>query len=115
VRSRKTLVPVARELLPAAQLKTELPALITRAGAAAVFAAEEFFYGQIGNENTRAAYRFAVERFLAWCEWRAVELARITPKMIREYLDELTFRRKPSKKNPGGGPEIKASVKNGGL
>ena len=35
-----------------------------RAGKAAVFAAEEFFFGRIRNEHTRAAYLIAVRRFL---------------------------------------------------
>jgi site-specific recombinase XerD len=105
------LVALNPELVPAiAERDDELPAVITRAGAAAIFAAEEFLYGEIGNDNTRAAYRFAVERFLGWCESRGVELQQITPKMIREYLDTLAFRRRPSKKNPLGGPEVKASI-----
>jgi site-specific recombinase XerD len=87
-----------------------LLALVLRAGAASQFAAEEFFYGEISNANTRAAYRYAVERFLARCEERGLELAGITPRHVREYLDTLTYRPKPSKKNPLGGPEIRASV-----
>ena len=40
-----------------------LPDIVRRAGQAAVFAAEEFFYGAIRNEHTRIAYRRAVDRF----------------------------------------------------
>ena len=47
-----------------------LPDIVQRAGQAAVFAAEEVYYGSIRNEHTRTAYRRAVDRFLAWCENR---------------------------------------------
>ncbi len=60
-----------------------------RAGQAAVFAAEEFFYGTIRNEHTRAAYRRAVDRFLVWCERRGLELARIAPRDVGQYFDGL--------------------------
>jgi len=62
---------------------------VRRAGQAAVFAAEEFFYGTIRNEHTRAAYRRAVDRFLAWCERRGLELARIAPRDVGQYFDGL--------------------------
>jgi hypothetical protein len=41
----------------------ELAAVITRAGLAAIFAAEEFFYGSIRNEHARRAYLHAVRCF----------------------------------------------------
>lgn len=66
-----------------------LPDIVHRAGKAAVFAAEEFFYGAIRNDNTRTAYRRAVDRFLAWCEQRGLELARIAPRDVGQYLDGL--------------------------
>jgi integrase/recombinase XerD len=66
-----------------------LPDIVRRAGHAAVFAAEEFFYGRIRNENTRTAYLIAVKQFLAWCEPCGLELARIAPGHVRQYFDGL--------------------------
>jgi len=70
-------------------LRNQLPEILTRAGQAAVFAAEEFFFGRLRNEHTRAAYLVAVKRFLAWAEARGLELVRIAPKDVGQYLDEL--------------------------
>lgn len=81
------LVP-AEPNLPAA-LQTDLPEIVARAGPAAVFAAEEFFYGRIRNEHTRRAYLIAVKRFLTWAEKRGFELARIAPKDVGQHLDIL--------------------------
>jgi integrase/recombinase XerD len=66
-----------------------LPEILTRAGEAAVFAAEEFFFGKIRNEHTRAAYLIAVRRFLACAEERRPELVRITPKDMGQYFNGL--------------------------
>jgi integrase/recombinase XerD len=66
-----------------------LPDIVRRAGQPAVFAAEEFFYGAIRNEHTRAAYRRAVDQFLAWCEQRGLELPRIAPGDVGQYFDGL--------------------------
>lgn len=68
---------------------TELPKLITEAGPAANFAWEEFFLGKIRNGYTRRAYLHAVRSFLRWVEAREVELTRVTPGMVGQYLDEL--------------------------
>lgn len=77
------LVPVSKTQVPA------LPGIVRRAGQAAIFAAEEFFYGAIRNEHTRVAYRRAVDRFLAWCEQRGLELPGIAPKDVGQYFDGL--------------------------
>lgn len=53
------------------------------------FAAEEFFFGRIRNEHTRSAYLHAVKLFLAWCEQHGLELVRIAPKDVGQYLDGL--------------------------
>jgi integrase/recombinase XerD len=66
-----------------------LPDILIRAGKAAVFAAEEFFYGKIRNEHTRAAYLIAVRRFLAWSEAHRIEVRQITPKDVGQYMDGL--------------------------
>ncbi len=74
-----------------------LPACITAAGAAAGFAWEEFFLGQVRNPHTRTAYLRAVKRFLAWTESQGLELLRITPGMVGHYFNELPLSI-PSKK-----------------
>ena len=79
------LVPAGENLPSLAQF----PEILSRAGQAAVFAAEEFFFGKIRNEHTRAAYLHAVRRFLAWAESRQLEMVRITPKDIGQYFDRL--------------------------
>lgn len=76
--------PVNRSSLP-----SPFPAILARAGQAAAFATEEFFFGRIRNEHTRNAYLIAVRRFLAWAEGRGFELQRITPKDVGQYMDEL--------------------------
>src|SRR5437016_4850546 len=74
---------------PPSFLPSQLPEILRRAGKAAVFAAEEFFYGRIRNEHTRAAYLIAVRRFLQWAEARGLELMRIAPRDVGQYLDWL--------------------------
>jgi site-specific recombinase XerC len=81
------LVP-AGENLPSS-LGGQLPAILSRAGKAAIFAAEEFFYGRLRNEHTRSAYLVAIKRFLTWADDRGLELARITPKDVGQYFDGL--------------------------
>lgn len=72
------VTPVEKQILPPAlpspvgnlpsTSPESLPEIIHRAGANAVFAAQEFFFGTLRNEHTRRAYRQAVKRFLAWIE-----------------------------------------------
>ena len=86
-------VPI-RDLVPAdenlpAELAHQLPGIVARAGKAAEFAADEFFFGRIRNEHTRRAYFTAVKRFLSWAEENGLELAQITPKFVGQYLDRL--------------------------
>jgi len=66
-----------------------LPAILSRAGAAAGFCRQEFSYGKIRNGHTRAAYLIAVRRFLAWAEGRQIELVLIAPKDVSQYLGGL--------------------------
>ena len=66
-----------------------LPALIANAGGAAAFAWDEFFSGEIRNPHTRRAYTHAVRQFLAWASGQGVELHRITPGMVGQYIDQL--------------------------
>src|SRR5579859_6296892 len=82
-----SLVPASKK--PTSFLPSQLPEILSRAGKAAVFAAEEFFFGRIRNEHTRAAYLIAVQRFLQWAEERGLELVRIAPRDVGQYLDWL--------------------------
>ena len=75
--------------VPAGDGGGPLPAILDRAGPGARFAADEFFRAQLGNPHTRAAYSRWVLRFLAWCEDRHVELARITPGIAAGFIGEL--------------------------
>ncbi len=66
-----------------------LPALVARAGQAAVFASEEFFFGAVRNPHTRAAYLTAVRKFLTWAEGQGIALERIAPRDVGRYFDQL--------------------------
>jgi integrase/recombinase XerD len=80
------LVRVTAEGMPATGGTPGLPVLVERAGGAARFAWEEFFYAEHHNPHTQRAYERAVRRFLGWCEGQGVELAAITPGMVGQYL-----------------------------
>src|SRR5437763_9899516 len=62
------------------------PAIVKAAGKAAEFAWEEFFQAEIANAHTRKNYMHAVRRFLAWVEARGLELPRVAPGDVGEYL-----------------------------
>ena len=66
-----------------------LPGIVARAGKAATFAADEFFFGKIRSEHTRRAYLAAVKRFLAAAESNGLELLDITPAFVGQHLDGL--------------------------
>ena len=83
--------------VPAVSKQAELPSLVERAGGAACFAWDEFFYAEHHNAHTQKAYLRAVKRFLAWAEGQGVELPAITPGMIGQYLDGLGG--SPAKRN----------------
>lgn len=74
-----------------------IPAAVADLGPAASFAWDEFFAGVVRNRHTRAAYRRAVVRFLAWLDPVGCPLPRVTPGMIGGYLDSLPLSG-PSKK-----------------
>ena len=71
---------------PPASDRVILPALIERAGGAARFAWDEFFYAEHHNPHTQSAYMRAVKRFLLWAEGQGVDLLAITPGMVGQYL-----------------------------
>ena len=59
---------------------SSVPAVLERAGARALFAADEFFAARISNPHTRRAYARVVSRFLAWCEQERLELRQVSPE-----------------------------------
>lgn len=65
------------------------PAIVKAAGKSAEFAWEEFFQAEIANAHTRKNYMHAVRQFLAWVEARGLELSRIAPGDVGEYLQGL--------------------------
>lgn len=65
------------------------PAIVKAAGKAAEFAWEEFFQAELANAHTRKNYMHAVRKFLAWVEDRGLELARVAPGDVGEYLQGL--------------------------
>ncbi len=72
--------------IPAIVASASLPLLVERAGGAARFAWEEFFYAEHHNPHTQRAYERAVRRFLGWAKGQGVELAALTPGMVGQYL-----------------------------
>lgn len=83
------LVKASLVSVPALGNRHALPALVERAGSAARFAWDEFFYAEHHNPHTQKAYLRAVKRFLAWAEAIGVELPEITPGMLGQYLVSL--------------------------
>jgi integrase/recombinase XerD len=82
-------LPAPAGNIPSA-ITDELPAIITRAGPNAVFAAQEFFFGTIRNAHTRLAYQCAVRQFFRWIgKHGGGELAQIAPWQIGQYFEEL--------------------------
>lgn len=80
---------IRRPAAPLARPGDELPALIEEAGANARYAYEEFFFGEIENENTRKAYRRDVDRFLSHVHGLGLAFHQVTPKLVRAYIEGL--------------------------
>ncbi len=80
------LVKASAVSVPASGNAASLPELVERAGEAARFAWEEYFFAEHHNAHTQRAYLRAVRRFLAWAAGQGVELAAITPGMVGQYL-----------------------------
>src|ERR1700726_3146325 len=91
------LVKASPVSVPALGRQASLPVLVERAGGAARFAWEEFFYAEHHNPHTQKAYLRAVKAFLHWCEGEGRELPAITPGMVGQYLVSLGG--SPSKRN----------------
>ena len=80
------IIPATPQAVLVAKPDAALPVLVERAGGAARFAWDEFFFAEHHNPHTQKAYMAAVKRFLAWAEGQGVELPAITPGMIGQYL-----------------------------
>src|SRR3954466_1727346 len=80
------LVKASPISVPATIASASLPVLVERAGGAARFAWEEYFYAEHHNPHTQRAYLRAVRRFLSWCEGQRVELPGIAPGLVGQYL-----------------------------
>jgi integrase/recombinase XerD len=71
-----------------------LPEIIRLAGRSAVHAAEDFFEGAISNDNTRRAYRHAVNGFLHWvAREHRLQLPEIAPRHVGQYMAVLSARK----------------------
>jgi integrase/recombinase XerD len=83
-------LPSPSAIVPA-DLPTDLPEIIQRAGPNAAFATNEFFFGTLRNEHTQRAYLHAVKRFLTWIEKHGpAELVQIAPWHVGQYFAELS-------------------------
>jgi integrase/recombinase XerD len=80
------LVLASTASVPATDKPALLPELVERAGEAARFAWDEYFYAEHHNPHTQKAYMRVVRLFLSWAEGQGVKLAAITPKMVGQYL-----------------------------
>lgn len=77
--------PVHGLALPS-HVENALPALVVQAGPQASKRFVEFFFVNIHNTNTRAAYARAVGRFLSWCDERGLRLEQIEPMVVASYI-----------------------------
>ena len=67
----------------------QFPPVLQRAGAAACFAADEFFSAKISNPQTRRAYGRVARWFFQWCDEENLELAHITPGLAGRFIRSL--------------------------
>jgi integrase/recombinase XerD len=80
------IILVTSQAVAATAKDAPLPMLVERAGVAARFVWDEFFFAEHHNPHTQKAYMAAVKRFLGWAEGQGVELAAVTPGMVGQYL-----------------------------
>ena len=80
------LVKASTASIPATGNAASLPVLVERAGGAARFAWEEFFYAEHHNPHTQKAYERAVRRFLGWAEGAGGRAGQFTPGMVGQNL-----------------------------
>ena len=67
----------------------DFPAVLQRAGAAACFAADEFFSARISNRHTRRAYGRIASRFFEFCERENLDLRQVTPGLAGRFIRSL--------------------------
>jgi site-specific recombinase XerD len=84
----RDLVPVSTKT-PTAGSALTVPALIVDAGEQAAWHFIDFFTARIPNDNTRVAYKHAVDGFFAWCDSKGLKLAHIRPSFVAAYLKDL--------------------------
>jgi len=63
-----------------------LPAIVQRYGNAARIAWHDFFSAKLPNDNTRAAYSYALRQFLTWSELHGLDLPQIRPGNVGDYF-----------------------------
>src|SRR3954454_2511789 len=63
------------------------PEIVREAGPNAEYAYADFFKAKISNENTRKAYKRAVDRFLGWCRERGLQLQQVTSFLVGDYVE----------------------------
>src|SRR3954454_10581342 len=78
---------VGREELERLRREVAAPAIVREAGPNAEYAYADFFKAKISNPNTRKAYKRAVDRFLAWCRARGLELRHVTSFLVGDYVE----------------------------
>jgi hypothetical protein len=71
------------------RLRREIAAtdIAREAGPGAEYAYADFFKAEIGNANTRKAYKRAVDRFLGWCRLRGLALRKFTSVVVGDYVE----------------------------
>jgi site-specific recombinase XerD len=82
----RDLVKVSAASVQTRSASAPLPSLVERAGGAARFNSDEFFYAEHHSPHTQKAYQQPVRRFLDWAEGQGVELKAITPGMVGQYF-----------------------------
>ena len=94
------LIRTSRQLVSVTET-VPVPALIEDAGRKAKKKFVEFFAAEIENDNTRAAYAEAVDRFLHWCVTTGLTLDNVEPTIVALYFKQHCpeTRRRPLRRN----------------
>src|SRR3954452_902510 len=78
---------VGQEDLERLRREVAAPDIVREAGPNAEYAYADFFKAKISNENTRKAYKRAVDRFLGWCRERGLQLRQVTSFLVLDYVE----------------------------
>lgn len=70
---------------------SSIPAIVDRAGTGAKFAWDEFFFAKVRSPHTRRSYLRSINRFLAWCDDRGIELKQVAPADVGQFMDSLNL------------------------